>query len=233
MAGYLSFPSYLTAAAVALWCGLDRTAAGQFMISRPIVAAPLTGWLLGNSMLGLQVGALLELLWLGRLPVGAAIPPDDTQVAVGSTVLAVSGAGLAGLPVEAMAVLSLLIGLPLGKSGEIFDRLARLWNARLLSRAEFLLDAERPVKAGRLHLVGLWHFGLASLATFAVIVGVGTFLLHLALPFLPGRFGAVAAWLWPAFPLVGISATLGTLKVPRSLLLFTGAFAVALVFFGW
>jgi PTS system mannose-specific IIC component len=233
MAGLLSFPAYLAAAAVALWCGLDRTAAGQFMISRPIVAAPLTGLLLGDSLLGLQVGVLLELLWLGRLPVGAAIPPDDTQVAVGSTVLAASGAGLAGLPTEGMAVLGLLIGLPLGKSGEIFDRLARLWNVRLLSRAEFLLDAERPVKAGRLHLVGLWHFGLASLATFAVIVGVGTFFLHFALPFLPGRFGVVAAWLWPAFPLVGISATLGTLKVNHSLLLFSSAFAVALVIFGW
>ncbi len=233
MAGLLSFPSYLAAAVVSLWCGLDRTAAGQFMISRPIVAAPLTGWLLGDSLLGLQVGILLELLWLGRLPVGAAIPPDDTQVAVGSTVLAVSGAGLAGLPTEGMAVLGLLIGLPLGKSGEIFDRLARWWNARLLTRAEFLLDAGRPEKAGRLHLLGLWHFGLASLATFAVIVGVGTFVLHLVLPFLPGRFGAIAAWLWPAFPLVGISATLGTLKVRHSLLLFSGAFAVALVFFGW
>jgi PTS system mannose-specific IIC component len=152
---------------------------------------------------------------------------------VGSTVVAVSGIGLIGLPVEGLAVLGLLIGLPLGKSGEIFDRLARFWNARLLTRAEFLLDAGHPEKAERLHLLGLWHFGAASLATFAVIVGGGTLCLHLALPFLSGWFSAAAPWLWPVFPLIGISATMGTLKVPGSLWLFCGAFVMALVIFGW
>ena len=65
--------------------GLDRVALVQMMISRPLVAGPLTGLVLGKPLLGLEVGMLLELLWLGRLPVGAAIPPDDTQVSVGAT----------------------------------------------------------------------------------------------------------------------------------------------------
>ncbi|MEZ4485509.1 MAG: PTS sugar transporter subunit IIC [Syntrophotaleaceae bacterium] len=93
--------------AVAIICGLDRTAAGQFMLCRPIVAAPLTGWLLGEASIGLQVGAMLELLWLGRLPVGAAIPPDDSQVAVGCTFLAVISHAQTGLPPQALAAASL------------------------------------------------------------------------------------------------------------------------------
>ena len=226
----MSAGAYLTAAVVSLWCGLDRTAVGQFMVCRPIVAAPLTGWLLGDPLVGLKIGALLELLWVGRLPIGAAIPPDDTQVAVGSTVLALA-AGNAGLTTDSLVVLCLLVGLPLGKSGEIFDRLARLWNARLLTRAEFLLDAGQHQKVPRLHLWGLLHFGVASLATFGIIVGGGTLFMGWALDHLPDRFDAVAAWLWLAFPLIGISATLGIFRISRSLLLFSCSFVIALLVF--
>ena len=75
---------YLLAGLVAMLTGLDRVALVQIMISRPLVAATLTGWVLGNPLIGMEIGMMLELLWLGRLPVGAAIPPDDTQVAVGA-----------------------------------------------------------------------------------------------------------------------------------------------------
>jgi PTS system mannose-specific IIC component len=86
----MSFVSeYLFAGGISLLAGIDRTAAMQFMVSRPIVAAPVTGLVLGEPLVGLQVGVLIELLWLGRLPVGAAIPPDDTQIAVGGTALAI------------------------------------------------------------------------------------------------------------------------------------------------
>jgi PTS system mannose-specific IIC component len=225
----MPFYAYLTAAGVALWCGLDRTAVGQFMICRPIVAAPLTGWILGAPLVGLQVGALLELLWVGRLPIGAAIPPDDTQVAVGSTVLAICAVGKTGATPESIIVLSLLIGLLLGKSGEFFDRLARLWNARLLTRAEFLLDAGRHQKITRLHLLGVFHFGLASLATFIVIVAPGTICMQWIAAHLPARFDDVSSWLWLAFPLTGISAILGTFKVRWAWLLFCSSFLIALL----
>ncbi len=86
----MAVADFLIGGALAVGLGLDRTAAFQFMVSRPIVAAPLTGWLIGDAMAGLQIGAMIELLWLGRLPVGAAVPPDDTQVAIGATILAVS-----------------------------------------------------------------------------------------------------------------------------------------------
>ncbi|MEZ4600458.1 MAG: PTS sugar transporter subunit IIC [Syntrophotaleaceae bacterium] len=226
----MPFYAYLTAAGVALLCGLDRTAVGQFMLSRPIVAAPLTGLLLGYPLVGLQIGALLELLWVGRLPIGAAIPPDDTQVAVGCTVLATAAVSKTGIAMETAIVLSLLVGLPLGKSGEYFDRLARLWNARLLARAEFLLDAGHHRKAVRLHLLGLLHFGLASLATFAIIVGMGSLALEWFHENLPERFQEVARWLWLAFPLIGIAAILGTFRAPRAFLLFCCSFFIALLF---
>jgi PTS system mannose-specific IIC component len=215
--------------AVALLCGLDRTAAGQFMICRPIVAAPLTGWLLGEVTIGLQIGAMLELLWLGRLPVGAAIPPDDSQVAVGCTFLAIISQAQTGLPSQAVAAASLLVCLPFGKAGQLFDRLARLANARLLNKAELALDCGRIAGLEMLHLRGIWHFAAASLATLAVVVGGGLFCLSLLLKYLNGPLVAAAPWIYLLFPLVGIGSLLSGLRVPRAAWLFAGSFVFGLL----
>ena len=42
--------------------GMDRIVM-QAMLSRPIVSAPLVGWVLGDVYTGLIVGALFELFW--------------------------------------------------------------------------------------------------------------------------------------------------------------------------
>jgi len=219
--------------AVAILCGLDRTAAGQFMVCRPIVAAPLTGWLLGEVRIGLQVGAMLELLWFGRLPVGAAIPPDDSQVAVGCTFLAIISQAQTGLPPQAVAVASLLVGMPFGKAGQLFDRLARLANARLLTKAELALDSGRFDGLDSFHLRGMWHFAAASLATLTVVVGGGLLCLPLFFKYLSGPLIASAAWIFLLFPLVGIGSLLSGLRVPRAVLLFISSFILGLLFLAW
>ena len=56
--------------------GLDVVSFPQAMISRPIVAATLTGIVLGEPQGGLLVGATLELIALETLPVGASRYPE-------------------------------------------------------------------------------------------------------------------------------------------------------------
>ena len=56
--------------------GLDVVSFPQAMISRPIVAATITGVLLGDAAGGLLVGATLELIALETLPVGASRYPE-------------------------------------------------------------------------------------------------------------------------------------------------------------
>jgi PTS system mannose-specific IIC component len=199
------------------------------MISRPIVAAPLTGWLLGEPLVGLQIGALLELLWLGRLPVGAAIPPDDTQVAVASTLLTITmgeSLALSGLP---LLLLCTLVAMPLGKIGQWAERLARTWNGRLLIAAETALETGDLAAAERSHLWGLAHFALASLASFAVIVLAGTLMLHALAPLLAGPVEAAAGGLRLTFLLVGIAIILGSLNVKHARTLFGASFATVLL----
>lgn len=224
------FPALGITAVVAILAGLDRTAAGQFMLCRPIVAAPLTGWLLGDVVIGLQVGAMLELLWIGRLPVGAAIPPDDSQVAVGCTFLAIVSQANSGFPPQAVAAASLLIGMPLGKTGQLFDRLARSANARLLTKAECALDSGRFECLEKYHLQGLWHFAAASLATLTIVVGGGLVCLPMILRYLEKPLIAAAPWIYLLFPLIGIGSLLSGLKVPRTSLLFGGSFVLGLFF---
>jgi len=224
---------WLLGAAVAVVTGLDRTACLQGMLCRPLVAAPLAGWLLGVPLGGLEIGTLLELLWLSRLPVGAAIPHDDTQVAVGATVLAVTagplvGGGLQGLP---LVLLCLLLALPLGKLGQYFDRYARQRNQRLIGRAEAALATGDLGAVERSHLAGLWHFVGAALASYLSVVGCGTLLLWLSAPLLASASVAAAPWLRLAFFLVGSAVLINTLNVRRALPIFATSFVAALLLF--
>lgn len=216
--------NYLLAGMVSILAGLDRVAFVQIMISRPLVAGPLTGWALGHPLVGLEVGMLLELLWLGRLPVGAAIPPDDTQVAVGATVLAASTGHFVGLSGMPLVLLSVLIAIPLGKFGQFFDKLARHVNDRLAVAGYNALMAGNTSKMERYHLLGLVSFGLASLATALVIVLVGTFVLFSVAPALIGAVREAGLSLQYSLILVGAAVLLGTTNVNRSISLFCTAF---------
>jgi PTS system mannose-specific IIC component len=220
---------YLLAGIVALFAGLDRTAAFQFMISRPIVAAPMVGWLLGDPLAGLQIGAMVELLWLGRLPIGAAIPPDDTQVAVGGTVLAISMGNMLDLAGLAFSTLAVLTAMPLGKVGQLIDRAARHWNGLLLVKAEAHLAAGHLAAVERTHLRGVGHFARVSLATFVVITTAGSFFLFHFASLLIGPLSGANNWVQLAFPLIGTATILGTANVIRDMTLFGASFATALL----
>ncbi|MDG5467790.1 PTS sugar transporter subunit IIC [Deltaproteobacteria bacterium IMCC39524] len=220
---------YLLAAMVAMLTGLDRVALVQVMISRPLVAAPLTGLVLGNPLLGLEVGMLLELLWLGRLPVGAAIPPDDTQVAVGATVLAFSMGEMLGLVGMPMVILAVLVAIPLGKFGQIFDRLARNVNDRLAVAGLKALGSGNTNGLERRHLMGLISFAVSSLATACVIVLIGSVVLFYTAPQLIGAVRDTGLSLQYSLIIVGAASLLGTINVNRSISLFCAAFSGTLL----
>jgi PTS system mannose-specific IIC component len=228
-------PELLTASAVSVVAGLDRTAALQLMICRPIVAAPLTGWLLGVPLIGLEVGLLVELLWLCFLPVGAAIPPDDTQVAVAATFLA--GAGEYHLEASSLAlvILTVFFCCPLGKIGQIFDGWVRQFNNRLSADCQRAVSEGKLELIGRFHLRGLLTFALASLASFlAIVLGGAVFLFLFFSVFGLGKsLDPVAEFLRILFPLVGAAAILANLKVHRSVTLFLASFVSTLMLLWW
>lgn len=225
----MSPTEYLTAGTLAVLLGLDRVAFLQSMACRPLVAATLTGWLLGIPLAGLQVGILLELLWLGRLPVGAAIPPDDTQVAVGATVLALTAQRILGLHGMPIVILAVLTAIPLGMVGQSCEQWVRRANGRLETLALSAVAAGDARRIERLHLAGLLHFAAASLATCTVIVAGGTLLLVLLAPVLIGAVHQAGLSLQYSFTLIGAAVLLGTLNVGRGPYLFGVAFCATLL----
>ena len=67
---------------------------GTTLLSRPLVLGPLVGLVLGDLTQGVIIGATLELIFMGNIKVGAAIPPDVITGGVLSTAFAIiSGKG--------------------------------------------------------------------------------------------------------------------------------------------
>jgi mannose/fructose/N-acetylgalactosamine-specific phosphotransferase system component IIC len=108
-------PTIAQTAVIALLGGLvalDGTSVGQFMVSRPFVAAALGGLAVGRPMLGIQAGVVLEALHLAVLPVGASKYPEGGPAAVAAgAVFAASqsppAAGAATLLVAVLVALAL------------------------------------------------------------------------------------------------------------------------------
>lgn len=120
---------------------LDSTASWQFMISQPIVAAPLTGLFLGNMFgeaaaglkLGLMVGTILQLVWVEHMPLGMNVPPDAAL----ASVLSVSLGFLAAYGDKTYAerevcyTVALLLSVALGLLGRSLDMFSRRINTNL------------------------------------------------------------------------------------------------------
>ena len=49
---------------------------GTCMVIRPLVVSPLVGLALGDLQTGVIIGATLELVFMGAIQIGGAVPPD-------------------------------------------------------------------------------------------------------------------------------------------------------------
>jgi mannose/fructose/N-acetylgalactosamine-specific phosphotransferase system component IIC len=114
---------------------LDLVSVPQAMISRPLVAGAVAGWLAGDVEAGLRVGVLLELFALDVLPIGAVRYPDYGPATVVATAFA------AGAPWELGLGLSAGLALVLAVVGGWTLLLVRRWNARAIQRRAAALAA--------------------------------------------------------------------------------------------
>jgi mannose/fructose/N-acetylgalactosamine-specific phosphotransferase system component IIC len=147
---------YLVLGIVAGLAAVERKGFLQAMLSRPIALAPAAGLALGDLSGGVLVAAPLELLWLGAVNLGAALPVHE---ALGASAIA-GGAVLAGRALgtgvtPAVAVLAVLVCAPLALVGRKADRLIEIVNERLSARAQLLVDRGEPRAAVRENLYGL------------------------------------------------------------------------------
>lgn len=157
-------------AAVSGLLAVERKGALQLMLSRPLVAGTLLGFLLGNPQDGAAAGALLELLFLGAVNLGGSVPPNETLLACAlASALVPAGRALGHGADGPLMVLGLLALFPLTNVGRWLERRGEEQNSALARRALERAQAGDPGGLS-LHLRGLaWPF-----LTSAVLCGLGT-----------------------------------------------------------
>lgn len=109
---------------------LDGTSVGQFMLSRPLVAGALAGWLVGDPVGGVWVGAILELYFLVSVPSGGARFPE------GATGTVVAVAAMASVEGPGALPLGVAAGLLWGQVGGLTISGLRRLNARIVPVGE-------------------------------------------------------------------------------------------------
>ncbi len=143
---------------------LDATSLGQFMVSRPLVAASLAGWLLGDPVQGLAVGFLLELFHLSGLPAGGSRVPEAGPASVAAVATAAVSEGPAGL------ALAVAVGLVVSALGGLTIGVQRHLNGNLIARVE--ADGATPEGVELAHLTALFlDFLRGALVTGVAVVG--------------------------------------------------------------
>lgn len=130
---------------------------GTLMVIRPIVVSPLVGLALGNLETGVKIGATLELMFMGAIQVGAAVPPD---VLVGAG-LGTAFAILSGKGPEVALTLALPIAV-LAQSIKVLLFIVRSWFMDLAMK----LAGNADIRG--MHLLNLGGLLLQSLMYFIV-----------------------------------------------------------------
>jgi PTS system mannose-specific IIC component len=131
--------------------GLDVVSFPQAMISRPLVAATITGTLLGHPAAGLLLGAALELIALETLPFGASRYPEwGSASVVGAAIFVTDSTQPAGA--MTLGILAALATTWVG--GWTMVQLRR-WNALLARRRREALEAGSRGAVISLQLTGM------------------------------------------------------------------------------
>lgn len=170
---------------------LDRTAFLQLMVSQPLVAAVVVGFSLGDPVAGLAIGSVLQLLWVGDLPVGGSVPPNETAAAVIATAISIitgSEVTASGRTEVSVMVFSILLSIPLAVLCQRVDIYVRNYNRRFVLNADRKLGTENFLFVDRENLKGLFSFFAASFSSIFILLGIGLYLARFIYPLIPESF---------------------------------------------
>lgn len=164
--------------------GIDSSAE-EFQLHRPLIASTLTGIALGNIKVGIIVGASMELVSLGWMTIGVAIPPDPALAGIAAAVLAILGKQSVGVAVG--------IAIPLAVAGQLLQLIQK----SMLDVA-IMHWTERGIEKGKLYRVTVGHY-LTTVPSA----------LRVAIPAMAIAYFADAAVVQNAFNLIPKCITMG------------------------
>ena len=163
--------TYILIALIAMF-GHSEDFLGTTLLSRPLVLGPLVGMVLGDITQGIIIGGTLELIFMGNIKVGAAIPPDViTGGVLGTAFAIISGKGPAialaiAVPVSILAEM-VISGLFVLRAilNKRFDKYADEGDYKGVQRLHILSGLLRPLFMGFLILLAL-QLGAGAMKSF-------------------------------------------------------------------
>lgn len=141
---------------------------GYCYLSRPLVASTLMGLALGDVTQGVIIGGVLEVIFIGSFPVGAAVSPDGAAAGVIGTAFAIM--------TNTGSELATALAVPIGLLGGFLFILVKLFNSVFATAMSKQLEKSNLKKASRIYIAGCWisTFGIYFLfGLLAVYSGSG------------------------------------------------------------
>lgn len=182
---------------------LDTTYAFQFLLSRPIIAGPIFGALLGDAAAGVQVGVFAELLFTDISPLGGIIPPSG----VVATVIPLA---LYSLGIE------LYFGFFLGIVGAVlysfFDALLRKTRFKWLIFLEKRIG-KKPTDIKRIVFVALLLSFLMTFIFITVVTWCSSQAMFIVYPYIPPKMHFAFRLAYMAVPWIGLAALLPAMRL--------------------
>ncbi len=166
---------------IGVLCILDSRLLGRSNLERPLIVSTLAGIVLGDMQKGLMVGASLELISLGLVNIGAAMPPDMNMAAIIATTFAILS--------NADSETALAIAIPIAVLGQMLGVLMRTILSNLTHWADVLIDEGKYDAACRIHI--LWGTLLYSVMYFVPIF----LAVYLGTDIVAGIVNVIPAWL--------------------------------------
>ena len=126
----ISTGTLLAAAFLGALLELDEYFVGMMLLSQPVIAGGLAGFLCGDPAAGIMMGGIVQLIWL-MPPVGAYVPPSPSAIAFSAVFMGVMTSRVQPQD-EKQAVL--MFALIVGASFGYFTGQMDVWNRKLNTR---------------------------------------------------------------------------------------------------
>src|SRR5215207_8860999 len=141
----------LTVALLGGTLALDSVSVAQIMVSRPIVAATLTGLVFGLPGHGLIIGAILEMLAMETMPFGASRYLEWSAGSIVAAMVVVTQASIS----PPVLLIALICGLSTSWLAGTSMVVLRKINVKLVSRRSVALDKGEPSALVELQVYGI------------------------------------------------------------------------------
>jgi len=169
---------------------MDTTSGPQILISEPLVSCSALGLLFGNPEIGLMLGILFQLLWLGYLPLGGFAFTDNNMAACISTASLFSASkffGLEGNTLKAAFIPVMLFGIIISIVGLHIRNIERRMNDKRSDILLSSLERSEKVSVKRELFAGIGTSFFKGVLMAVIFVPIGTMICGIVV-YLPSSF---------------------------------------------